>query len=306
MAERLRAARARARRCVVAHGKMPAAEIDEAMVGFADGEGDVLLATNIIESGLDVPRANTMLVWRADRFGLAQLHQLRGRVGRGPARRRPILLTDPEADARRATPKRLRTLEALDRLGAGFAISARDLDMRGAGDLLGEEQAGHVKLIGAGLYRHLLEGAAHAARARTSARPRPELRARHRRAASRRVDPRRGSPPRALPPGLHASRTAPGSTRFGAEMADRFGELPEEAEALLASAQVRMLARAAGVRRIDAGAGSDRDHAGSMPSADVPEPPGREGRTLATPSAGRAAVGTAGLDRAVLAELAGD
>ncbi|MCW5737620.1 MAG: DEAD/DEAH box helicase [Enhydrobacter sp.] len=144
---------------VTAHGQMPTEAMDEAMVGFADGEGDLLLATNIIESGLDVPRANTMLVWRADRFGLAQLHQLRGRVGRGARRGVAYLLTDPEDKIAPATAKRLRALEDLDRLGAGFDISARDLDMRGAGDLLGEHQAGHIKLIGAGLYRHLLERA---------------------------------------------------------------------------------------------------------------------------------------------------
>ncbi len=149
---------------LLAHGKMPAAEIDDAMVRFADGDGDVLLATNIIESGLDVPRANTMLVWRADRFGLAQLHQLRGRVGRGRVRGICYLMTDPEAKIGAATRKRLATLETMDRLGAGFAISARDLDARGAGDLFGEDQAGHVKLIGMGLYRHLLERALRAAR----------------------------------------------------------------------------------------------------------------------------------------------
>lgn len=143
----------------VAHGQMPPAETDEAMVRFADGEGDVLLATNIIESGLDVPRANTMLIWRADRFGLAQLHQLRGRVGRGRIRGTAYLLTEPGQMLPKATEKRLRTLVALDRLGAGFAISAQDLDQRGAGSLLGEEQAGHVKLIGADLYQSMLRRA---------------------------------------------------------------------------------------------------------------------------------------------------
>jgi transcription-repair coupling factor (superfamily II helicase) len=144
---------------LVAHGQMPPAETDDVMVRFADGEGDILLATNIIESGLDVPRANTMLVWRADRFGLAQLHQLRGRVGRGRVRGTTYLLTEPGQKLPKATEKRLRTLEALDRLGAGFAISAQDLDQRGAGTLLGEEQAGHIKLIGADLYQHMLKRA---------------------------------------------------------------------------------------------------------------------------------------------------
>jgi transcription-repair coupling factor (superfamily II helicase) len=149
---------------MVAHGKMPAAEMDETIVDFADGEGHVLLATNIIESGLDLPNANTICVWRPDRFGLAQLHQLRGRVGRGRRRGTAYLLTDPDEKLSAATQKRLRTLETLDRLGAGFAISARDLDLRGAGDLLGDEQTGHVKLIGLGLYQHLLERALKSAR----------------------------------------------------------------------------------------------------------------------------------------------
>ncbi len=142
---------------VEAHGKMPAADLDAAMVGFSDGVGDVLLATNIIEAGLDVPRANTMIVWRADRFGLAQLHQLRGRVGRGSRRGQILLITDDQKDVGERTLKRLRTLQAFDRLGAGFAISTRDLDMRGAGDLIGDAQAGHMKLIGVSLYQHLLE-----------------------------------------------------------------------------------------------------------------------------------------------------
>ena len=150
---------------MVAHGKMPADEIDDAMVRFADGDGDVLLATNIIESGLDVPRANTMLVWRADRFGLAQLHQLRGRVGRGRAARHRLPADRPGPAARaRHRASGWRPWRRSTGSGAGFAISARDLDLRGAGDLLGEEQAGHVKLIGLGLYQHLLERALRAAR----------------------------------------------------------------------------------------------------------------------------------------------
>ena len=150
----------------IVHGKMPAAEIDEVMVAFADGAGDVLLATDIIESGLDLPRANTILIWRPDRFGAAQLHQLRGRVGRGRRRGLAWLLTDPDETLAPATEKRLRLLTEHNRLGAGFAISRRDMDMRGAGELLGEKQAGHVRLIGIDLYRHLLDRALEAVRRR--------------------------------------------------------------------------------------------------------------------------------------------
>jgi transcription-repair coupling factor (superfamily II helicase) len=153
----------------IAHGGLPADEADAVMVGFADGEGDVLLATNIIESGLDVPRANTMIVWRPERFGLAQLHQLRGRVGRGRAQGIAYLLSDPQDDLSEATRARLSTLEAFDRLGSGLAISARDLDLRGGGDLVGEDQAGHVKMIGAGLYQRLLARAVRVARGEVDA-----------------------------------------------------------------------------------------------------------------------------------------
>jgi transcription-repair coupling factor (superfamily II helicase) len=143
----------------VAHGKMPPAAIDEAIVDFAKGDGDVLLATNIIENGLDVPRANTMFIWHADRFGLAQLHQLRGRVGRGATQGITTLLTESDAELAEETRLRLSTLVENDRLGAGLAISLRDLDLRGGGDIAGEDQAGHMKTIGIGLYQKLLAGA---------------------------------------------------------------------------------------------------------------------------------------------------
>ncbi len=143
----------------VVHGQLPAEEIDERMLAFTEGDGDILLATNIIESGLDVPAANTLIVWRPDRFGLAQLHQLRGRVGRGSRRGVVYLMCEENASLAPETERRLRTLEAMNRLGAGFQVSARDLDLRGAGDLLGDEQAGHLQLVGLSLYRHFLERA---------------------------------------------------------------------------------------------------------------------------------------------------
>jgi len=143
----------------VAHGKMPAAAMDEAIVGFAQGDGDVLLATNIIENGLDVPRANTMFIWQADRFGLAQLHQLRGRVGRGAVQGIVTLFTQQDAELAEETRLRLSTLVENDRLGAGVAISLRDLDLRGGGDIAGEDQAGHMKAIGIELYQKLLADA---------------------------------------------------------------------------------------------------------------------------------------------------
>ena len=237
---------------VVAHGKMPAAEIDAAMVGFAEGQGDVLLATNIIEAGLDVPRANTMIVHHADRFGLSQLHQLRGRVGRGGRRGQILLLTDPDQSIADATLKRLRTLQAFDRLGAGFAISARDLDLRGAGDLVGEAQAGHMKLIGIDLYQYLLGRALRAERGENVERVAPEL---HVGIAGRL--PEHWIPEtevRLMLYGRLARIEAEGTLdAFEEELEDRFGALPDEARLLIELARVRLMARGAGVAKVDAG-----------------------------------------------------
>ncbi|MBY9065149.1 DEAD/DEAH box helicase [Sphingomonas yunnanensis] len=237
---------------VQAHGKMPAAEIDEAMVRFAGGDGDVLLATNIIEAGLDVPRANTMVIWRADRFGLSQLHQLRGRVGRGARRGHVMLVTDPEHEIAPRTLKRLRTLEAFDRLGAGFAISARDLDMRGAGDLLGDTQAGHMKLIGIDLYQQLLEGALRRARGEEVERWTPELQLE----VGGRL-PESWIRDEEIRVTLYArlARIDGGEAldALEEELEDRFGAMPDEARALLAVARLRVDARAAGIAAVAAG-----------------------------------------------------
>lgn len=238
---------------VAAHGKMPPEEMEATMLAFAEGKGDVLLATNIIESGLDVPNANTMIVWRADRFGMAQLHQLRGRVGRGRRRGAAFLLTQPDTPLSPEAERRLQAIADEDRLGAGFALSARDLDLRGAGDLLGEEQAGHVKLIGLGLYEHLLE-----------------------RASKRREDGdleedwspdlRLGVPDRIpdtyLPneevrlnvyARLAAAPDAAALATLKEELSDRYGEPPDEMADLYALAEIRILCRALGIVRLDGG-----------------------------------------------------
>ena len=143
----------------VVHGRMAGDVLDNAMMAFSRGDCDVLLATNIVEAGLDLPNANTMLIWRPDRFGLAQLHQLRGRIGRGRVRAAAYLLTDPDHPPAQAAQKRLQSFVGLDSLGAGFEVSVADLDQRGAGNLLGEEQAGHMLLIGTERYRHVLQRA---------------------------------------------------------------------------------------------------------------------------------------------------
>ncbi|WP_119461482.1 transcription-repair coupling factor [Rhodospirillaceae bacterium SYSU D60014] len=237
----------------VAHGRMKADALDDVMIGFVNGAHDVLLATNIIEAGLDIPGANTILVWRADRFGLAQLHQLRGRVGRGRVRGIAYLLLEPEARLLPATEQRLRTLEALDSQGAGFAISARDLDLRGAGDLMGEDQKGHIALIGTELYQHLLARAVAEAsgRSRSTDAP-PEL---HVEAPG--LIPADYVPDEEVRIGLYQRlsrlQTEVQVSDFAEEIEDRFGPPPEPVLAMLALARIRQRCRRFGIAKIEAG-----------------------------------------------------
>jgi transcription-repair coupling factor (superfamily II helicase) len=222
------------------------------MVGFADGDGDILLATNIIEAGLDVPRANTMIVWRADRFGLAQLHQLRGRVGRGNRRGQVVLLTDDQQAIGERTLKRLRTLATFDRLGAGFDISAQDLDMRGAGDLLGDTQAGHMKLIGVDLYQHLLGVALRQARGEDVDDWTPEL---NLGVSGMLPEAWIPEPDVRLTLYVRLGRIADDMAldAFEEELVDRFGPMPDSALNLLARVRLRLAAQNAGIGRVDAG-----------------------------------------------------
>lgn len=235
-----------------AHGKMEAGAVDRAMVAFAGGDGDILLATNIIEAGLDVPRANLMVVMHAERFGLAQLHQLRGRVGRGARRGTILLMTEPGQELAPATAKRLKTLEALDHLGAGFAISAQDLDQRGAGDLVGDDQAGHVRLIGVDLYQHLLHGALAAARGAPVDRWPPELHL-----GGEAAFPSEWIAEEEIRLNLYLRLARLGDDAavdsFADELEDRFGALPVAAQRLIAIARIRRLACMARIARIDVG-----------------------------------------------------
>ena len=235
-----------------AHGRMAPEEVDAALVSFAEGEGDVLVATSIVESGLDVPRANTMVVCDAELFGMAQLHQLRGRVGRGRLQGICYLMTGAGETLSETTAQRLQGIAALDRLGAGMAIAARDLDLRGAGDLVGEEQAGHLRLIGLGLYQHLLGLAIREARGEIVEDWAPEIS----------ID-RPGSLPVAYIPEAEMRlnlyvRLARISdlqevVALGEELGDRFGPPPPEVEDLLSLAKLRALCRTIGVARVDAG-----------------------------------------------------
>ena len=235
------------------HGKIPVDEMDSVMVGFADGDGDVLLSTNIIESGLDVPRANTIFVWNADRFGLAQLHQLRGRVGRGKAQGVAYLLTSSENEISDDTRKRLQTMVANDRLGAGLAISLQDLDMRGGGDIMGEEQAGHLKVIGISLYQKLLERAVAAARKQTDG-PSVDVSINLGVTGYISTDYIPDAPVRLnLYSRLLRADQPAEIDLFEEEFADRFGDLPQEVTTLLRLTQLKVGATALGITRIDGG-----------------------------------------------------
>lgn len=235
------------------HGRMPGPQLDQAMVDFADGKGDILLATNIIETGLNVPRANTMIVWNADRFGLAQLHQLRGRVGRG-RRRGTVILLSPKDSLTERSRKRLDTLAHHGQLGAGFAIAASDLDQRGSGDLTSEAQSGHMKLIGIEYYQHLLQGALASVRGEPAPDRETDLRLSE-----------AGSIPRDWIPDanvrlnlylrlsrLHTMRDV---EDFADELADRFGEIPPAAATLLSARALALTARKVGIESLILGPG---------------------------------------------------
>jgi transcription-repair coupling factor (superfamily II helicase) len=238
---------------IVAHGQMKPADADEAMLAFADGEADVLLATGIIESGLDVPAANTIFVHEAGKFGMAQLHQLRGRVGRGARRAYAYLLTGAAARTGSAG-KRLQALAAHDHLGAGFAISARDLDLRGAGDLLGDDQAGHVKLIGVGLYQEMLAHALSVARGEAPAQepPPPEFNIG---LAARIPEDYAPEPDTRLALYLQIESVADeeAAQACASIIEDRFGPMPDDVRALIAIARLRPVCKRLGIRRLDAG-----------------------------------------------------
>lgn len=240
----------------VAHGQMAAGQLEEIMSAFYDGQFDVLLSTTIVESGLDIPTANTLVIHRADMFGLAQLYQLRGRVGRSKTRAYAIFTLPAEKAITAQAERRLKVLQSLDTLGAGFQLASHDLDIRGAGNLLGDEQSGHIKEVGYELYQEMLEEAIANLKAGITA------------PVAEKWSPNIsiGTPvliPEDYVADLHVRlglyrRLADIETdaeieAIGAELVDRFGEAPEEVDQLLKLVAIKAMCRRANVEKVDAG-----------------------------------------------------
>ena len=239
----------------IAHGRMPSDQLEDVMSSFYDQSVDLLLSTQIVESGLDIPTANTMIVHRADMYGLAQLYQLRGRIGRSRLRAYCYMLLPAKQRLTAAALKRLEAMQALDTLGAGFRLASHDLDIRGAGNLLGDQQSGHIREVGVELYQHMLEEAVATARGGEDFADRdwsptinlgiPVLIPDH---YVTDLDVRLGLYRRMA--GIADIRDQEG---FAAELIDRFGTLPEEVENLLQVVAVKRACRGAGIERLDAG-----------------------------------------------------
>ncbi len=239
----------------VAHGQMPAGELEDVMNAFYDGKYDVLLSTTIVESGLDVPTANTLIVHRADMFGLAQLYQLRGRVGRSKIRAFALFTLPVNKVLTATAERRLKVLQSLDTLGAGFQLASHDLDIRGAGNLLGEEQSGHIKEVGFELYQQMLEEAVAEVKGDEDVQESgwsPQISV-----GATVMIPEDYVPDLHLRMGLYRRLGEITDLKeidgFGAEMIDRFGPLPIEVQHLLKVVYIKSLCRTANVEKLEAG-----------------------------------------------------
>jgi transcription-repair coupling factor (superfamily II helicase) len=243
-------------RAVTAHGQMSPTEVEERMSAFYDKKFEVLISTTIVESGLDIPSANTMIIHRADRFGLAQLYQLRGRVGRAKTRAYAYLTTPPDRIVTETAEKRLKVLSDLDSLGAGFQLASHDLDIRGAGNLLGDEQSGHIKEVGYELYQSMLEEAIMDARAGGMAR-RPKDFSPQITVDAPILIPEEYVPDLDLRMGLYRRLNELDESQaveaFAAELIDRFGPLPDPTENLIRVIEIKLNAKKACVSKIDVG-----------------------------------------------------
>ncbi|MGO9483381.1 MAG: transcription-repair coupling factor [Rhodomicrobium sp.] len=243
-------------RFMQAHGQMSPSQLEDIMAAFYDKQFDVLLSTTIVESGLDIPNANTLIVHRADMFGLAQLYQLRGRVGRSKTRAYAMFTIPPNGKITAQAEKRLKVLHSLDSLGAGFTLASHDLDLRGAGNLLGEEQSGHIKEVGYELYQSMLEEAVKSLKEHGSE-DRDEQWSPTINVSLPVLLPETYIPDLQVRLGLYRRLSGLHESadleNFSAELADRFGPLPEEVKHLLTVVQIKNYCRRAGISQVDAG-----------------------------------------------------
>lgn len=242
----------------VAHGQMPAGELEDLMTAFYDGTYDVLLSTTIVESGLDIPRANTLIVHKSDRFGLAQLYQLRGRVGRSKVRAYAYLTTPRDRMITPNAERRLKVLQSLDSLGAGFELASHDLDMRGGGNLLGDQQSGHVREVGVELYQQMLEDAVKALQSGQNSEDEvaddwsPQIHL-----GLSVLIPETYVEDLGVRLGLYRRlselRSETERESFAAELIDRFGTLPLETQQLLDVTAIKVACKGLGIAKLDAG-----------------------------------------------------
>ena len=247
----------------VAHGQMSPSHLEDVMCDFADGKADILLATTIIESGIDMPNVNTMIIYRADMFGLAQLYQLRGRIGRSKLRGYCYFTIPNQKTLTPIAEKRLNILQALNQLGAGFSLANHDLDIRGAGNILGIEQSGHIKDVGIALYHHLLEEEINRLKAGESDK--------NSQTAAADTDwtvqiltgvpiiiPEKYVADLGVRLGLYKRigglKTVEEINDMREELIDRFGPVPEEVENLLKTVEIKQICTMCGIERIEAGA----------------------------------------------------
>jgi transcription-repair coupling factor (superfamily II helicase) len=257
----------------VGHGQQSERELEQVMRDFYQQRFDVLLCTTIIETGIDIPTANTIVIHRADNFGLAQLHQLRGRVGRSHHQAYAYLLTDPHIKLKPQAEKRLEAIQLLEDLGAGFHLAMHDLEIRGAGELLGEEQSGQIAEIGFSLYTELLERAVKSIRSGKI----PDLDPSIRHGAEVELHMPALIPEDYLPD-VHArltlykriasARDEDALKELQVEMVDRFGLLPEQTKQLFAVTELKLEATRLGLRKLELGANGGRLHFQAQPNVD--------------------------------------
>ena len=244
---------------LVAHGQMPVKQLEEVMTNFADGQGDILLSTTIIESGIDMPNVNTMIVYRSDMFGLAQLYQLKGRIGRGKKRGYAYFTIPPKRKLKPIAERRLNILQALDTLGAGFSLASHDMDIRGAGNILGEEQSGHIKEVGISLYQHMLEEEIMRLKSSSAHQSDEKIQdwAPQITTGIPIMIPETYVKDLGIRLGLYKRigdiKNKEGLADIKEELIDRFGHLPKEVENLLTTVEIKAMCLTAGIDRIDAG-----------------------------------------------------